>query len=55
MCIYTTIDLFSRWAYAEVVERMSAIASVAFVRRAKKVASFRFEMVQTNHGPEFTT
>lgn len=53
--IYTLIDLHSRWAYAEVVSRIGAEASARFVRRAQKAASFRFEMVQTDHGSEFST
>lgn len=53
--VYTLIDLYSRWAYAEVAERISANASVGFIRRAQKNAPFRFEMTQTDHGPEFST
>ena len=53
--IYTLIDLFSRWAYAEVTERISAQASVDFVLRAKKISPFVFEMIQSDHGPEFST
>lgn len=53
--VYTLIDLFSRWAYAEVTERISADRSVMFVRRAQKVAPFKFEMIQTDHGSEFST
>ena len=53
--VYTLIDLCSRWAYAEVVERIGAQHSVAFVRRAKKKARFAFEMIQTDHGSEFST
>jgi putative transposase len=53
--IYTLIDLFSRWAYAEVVERISANKSVHFVQKALKVSSFKFEMIQTDHGSEFST
>lgn len=52
--VYTIIDLFSRWAYAEIVEKIGAEASARFVRRAQKVAPFRFEMVQTDHGSEFS-
>lgn len=52
--VYTLIDLFSRWAYAEVVERIGAEVSVQFVKRARQVASFQFEMIQTDHGPEFS-
>lgn len=53
--IYTLIDLYSRWAYAEVVGAINAVASVAFVRRASRVAPFPFGLVQTDHGPEFRT
>ena len=53
--VYTLIDLFSRWAYAEVVERISATGSAWFLKRAQKAASFKFEMIQTDHGAEFST
>ena len=53
--IYTIIDLFSRWAYAEVMEKIGAEPSARFVRRAVKVAPFKFEMIQTDHGSEFST
>ncbi|MBI2100827.1 MAG: transposase [Candidatus Vogelbacteria bacterium] len=52
--VYTLIDLYSRWAYAEVVERISATASVAFIERARIVAPFKFTMIQTDHGSEFS-
>lgn len=51
--VYTIIDLFSRWAYAEVVPKIGTAQSVAFMKRAMKTAPFRFQMVQTDHGPEF--
>jgi transposase InsO family protein len=53
--VYTLIDLHSRWAYAEVVERISANRSVGFMRRAQRKAAFHFEMIQTDHGSEFST
>lgn len=53
--VYTIIDLYSRWAYAEVVARIGVHASAAFARRAQKAAPFRFDMVQTDHGSEFST
>lgn len=53
--IYTLIDLFSRWAYAEVVEKISADRGARFLVRAQKIASFRFGMIQTDHGSEFST
>lgn len=53
--IYTLIDLFSRWAYAEVVERIGAEVSAQFLRHAAQKAAFAFIMVQTDNGPEFST
>lgn len=52
--VYTLIDLFSRFAYAEVVEKIGAEPSVQFVKRAKRAASFKFVMIQTDNGPEFS-
>lgn len=52
--IYTLIDLHSRWAYAEVMERIGAEASARFLRHAATRASFPFVMVQSDNGPEFT-
>jgi transposase InsO family protein len=53
--VYTLIDLYSRWAYAEVVPKIGAQVSVKFVRRAQENASFHFEMIQTDNGSEFST
>jgi transposase InsO family protein len=52
--IYTLIDLFSRWAYAEVVSKIGAQESVTFLTRALKNAPFKFEMIQTDNGSEFS-
>ena len=52
--VYTLIDLYSRWAYAEVTKRIGAQASVQFVKRASMAAPFRFEMIQSDHGSEFS-
>lgn len=53
--VYTLIDLYSRWAYAEVAEKLRAYVSASFIARGQRCAGFRFEMVQTDHGPEFST
>ena len=53
--VYTLIDLFSRWAYAEVSLKLRAYGSAHFIARAQKKASFAFDMIQTDHGPEFST
>lgn len=52
--VYTIIDLYSRWAYAEVVKKISAGESVRFLRNARKRATFNFAMIQSDNGPEFT-
>jgi len=51
--VYTVIDLYSRWAYAEVLRKISAQASGAFIARAQTEATFHFGMVQTDNGGEF--
>ncbi len=51
--VYTLIDLYSRWAYAEVVKKISAAASGSFIARAQAESTFHFDMVQTDNGPEF--
>lgn len=53
--IYTLIDVYSRFAYAEVSERLGAERSSNFVERAAKVVPFHFQMIQTDHGSEFST
>jgi transposase InsO family protein len=53
--VYTLIDLYSRWAYAEVSPKLRAYISAHFIARAQKKAPFDFQMIQTDHGPEFST
>src|SRR5258706_16045001 len=51
--IYTIIDLYSRWAYAEVHDKLSQALSLKVALRAQAKASFHFVMMQTDNGPEF--
>lgn len=51
--IYTLIDLFSRWAYAEVAKNISGANSARFIARAKQCAPFEIDVVQTDNGGEF--
>lgn len=53
--VYTLIDLYSRWAYAEASVKLRAYLSASFIARAQERAPFSFMMVQTDHGPEFST
>ena len=52
--VYTLIDVFSRWAFAQAFERISSKNSIAFLRKAQARASFEFQCVQSDHGPEFS-
>ena len=51
--VYTIIDLFSRWAYAEVVKKISGAQSARFISKAKSIAPFEMKMIQTDNGAEF--
>lgn len=52
--IYTILDVHSRWAYAEVSERINTRRSLAFLKKAKAAAPFSFKMLQSDHGSEFS-
>jgi len=52
--VYTLIDVCSRWAYAKVVDRISAKRSVRFLEAARSRAPFQFKLIQSDHGPEFS-
>lgn len=51
--IFVLIDVYSRWVYAKAYDRMNAATSIRFVREAEKQSSFTFDMLQSDHGPEF--
>ncbi len=51
--VFVLIDVFSRWIYARAYERMNAATAVNFVAEAQKSAPFKFDMLQSDHGPEF--
>ena len=53
--IYTLLDVCSRWAHAWVSQKLSAGKTVEFLRKAQEQASFEFQMLQTDHGPEFSS
>jgi transposase InsO family protein len=52
--VYTLIDTYSRWVYAKAYERINGARSVEFVREAQPHSPFRFNMLQSDHGPEFS-
>jgi putative transposase len=51
--IFVLIDVFSRWVYARSYEKMNGATSLRFVKEAQRHASFKFKMLQSDHGPEF--
>ena len=52
--IFVLIDVFSRWVYARAYEKMNGRQTLKFVKEAQENASFKFEMLQSDHGPEFS-
>lgn len=52
--IYTVIDVFSRLAYAEYRKDLSNKASFEVVKNAQRYFGFKFEVVQTDNGCEFS-
>ncbi len=51
--IFVLLDVYSRWAYAWASDRMNGAISLRFVDEAQRVAPFQFDMLQSDHGPEF--
>jgi putative transposase len=51
--VFVLLDVFSRWVYARCYEKLSGARSIQFVREAQREANFKFNMLQSDHGPEF--
>ncbi|MCC6323704.1 DDE-type integrase/transposase/recombinase [Candidatus Nomurabacteria bacterium] len=51
--VFVLIDVYSRWVYAKCYKRMNSKICVDFVKEAERNASFKFKMLQSDHGPEF--
>lgn len=51
--VLVLIDTYSRWAYAKCFLKMNAATSTIFLNQAVSLAPFPFQMIQTDHGPEF--
>ena len=52
--VYTLLDVASRWAYAKVSLRINTYQSLKFVKEAIAMAGFKFKMLQSDHGSEFS-
>lgn len=51
--VFVLIDVYSRWVYAKCYQKMSSKICLNFVSEAQEQASFKFGMLQSDHGPEF--
>jgi transposase InsO family protein len=52
--LYTLLDVCSRWAHAIPSLRITAYRSASFVGVSQKAAPFDFQMIQSDHGAEFS-
>ena len=52
--VYTLLDVCSRWAYAIPALAINTHESIRFVDQARKLASFPFLTLQSDHGSEFS-
>lgn len=53
--VYTLLDVFSRWAWAGASLRINTYKSLKFIKKAQDNALFRFNVLQSDHGSEFST
>lgn len=51
--LYTLIDIHSRWAYAQLVGKISQQSSWQFIQVAQRAAPFVFQAIQSDNGGEF--
>lgn len=53
--VFSLLDVHSRSAYAKAYEKMNGRTSIRFVKEAERKSSFKFNMIQSDHGPEFSS
>jgi len=53
--VFVLIDVYSRYAYARCYARMNGATTIKFLDEAQRTSSFRFDMLQSDHGPEFSS
>jgi transposase len=51
--VMTLIDVYPRMTYAKCYEKLNSKIGVDFLNEAENDSVFNFDMVQTDHGPEF--
>ena len=53
--VMTLIDVHSRSTYALAYQMLNGAVAVDFVNRAERDSKFKFKMLQSDHGPEFSS
>lgn len=54
LCVYTLLDVCSRWAYALPTDGISTHRSLSFIKEAQEISPFKFSTLQSDHGAEFS-
>lgn len=52
--VFTLIDVYSRWAHAKAFSKCNTARARAFVKEAREAAPFAFDLLQSDHGSEFS-
>lgn len=52
--IYTMLDVCTRWSFALPVLKINTYASWNFITKAKNIVPFNLDMIQSDHGSEFS-
>jgi transposase InsO family protein len=52
--VFSLLDVHSRSAHARAYGKMNGRTSLKFVKEAEQQSKFKFEMIQSDHGPEFS-
>lgn len=52
--VFVLIDVYSRWIYAKAYPKIGGKQTIRFVGEAQRHAVFNFNMLQSDHGPEFS-
>ena len=52
--VFVLIDVYSRWVYAKAYPKIGGKQTIRFVGEAQRHAVFNFNMLQSDHGPEFS-
>jgi transposase InsO family protein len=52
--VFVLIDVYSRWIYAKAYEKMNGHQTIKFVNEAQRKSVFHFQILQSDHGPEFS-